>query len=155
MSLQIRQAKAEDYAEVEKMVIDSFEPVTWAKALDQKFGILNGLDWKARWRLRLQKIFAEQIVLVGEIQDVITAMSSSSVDQQTGWAYIELLAVACGKQHHGYGREMLRATIWHVQECGARYVHLDCLAGNDKANALYEAEGFEEVARHIRWFRPI
>jgi ribosomal protein S18 acetylase RimI-like enzyme len=50
---------------------------------------------------------------------------------------------------------MLRATMGHLRERGASYVHLDCLTGNDNGNALYESEGFEEVARHIRWFRKI
>jgi hypothetical protein len=34
-------------------------------------------------------------------------------------------------------------------------VNLDCLTDNDSANALYASEGFEEVARHIRWFRKL
>ena len=50
---------------------------------------------------------------------------------------------------------MLRGTIRHMNELGAKYVSLDCLTDNDTANALYRAEGFEEVARQIRWFRKI
>ena len=43
----------------------------------------------------------------------------------------------------------------HLQERGAQYVYLDCLTDNDTANALYAAEGFEEVARQVRWFRKL
>ena len=137
------------------MVLETFEPITWARTVDEKFGPLNGADWRARWHSRLQKIFAEQTVLVGEVDNAITAMSSSSLDAQAALAYIDLLAVATGRQGHGYGREMLRATIEHVKKLGAQYVHLDCLTTNEKGNALYVAEGFVEVARHIRWFRQI
>lgn len=155
MRLQIRSASAEDFEAIEKMVIDSFAPITWARTLDENYGPLNGADWQARWRSRLQKVFAEQIILVGEIDNKLAAMSSSSLDSQAALAFIDLVAVAATHQRHGYGREMLRATMQHMRELGAQYVHLDCLTTNEKANALYEAEGFEEVARHIRWFRKI
>jgi ribosomal protein S18 acetylase RimI-like enzyme len=155
MRLQIRLAGPQDHEQIEEMVIASFAPITWARTLDEKFGALNGADWLARWRSRLAKIFAEQIVLVGEVDNALTAMSSSSLDKQAALAYIDLLAVASGRQHEGYGREMLRATMQYMCGLGAQYVHLDCLTNNDKANALYRDEGFEEVARHIRWFRKI
>jgi ribosomal protein S18 acetylase RimI-like enzyme len=50
---------------------------------------------------------------------------------------------------------MLHGMMDHMKNLGALYVNLDCLTDNDTANALYQAEGFEEVARHIRWFRAI
>ena len=153
--MQIRRAVEDDYADVEKLVIDSFEPVTWARTLEGKFGLLNGLDWHARWKLRVRKVFSEQIVLLGVVDGVVTAVSTGTVEEASALAYIDILAVARGQQGHGYGREMLRAMIQHMQALGAQYVNLDCLTENDGANALYEAEGFVEVARHIRWFRRI
>jgi ribosomal protein S18 acetylase RimI-like enzyme len=153
--MQIRLAGAEQHASIERLVIEAFEPVTWARTLQQKYGLLNGLDWRARWELRIRKILAEQIVLAGYIDEVLTAVSTSTLDTAAALAYIDILAVAHGQQGHGYGRDMLRATIRHVQGLGASFVHLDCLTNNDGGNVLYESEGFEEVARHIRWFRRI
>ena len=155
MPLQIREANATDFDGVERMVLESFKPITWARTLDQRFGPLNGLDWRTRWRLRLQKIFAEQIVLLGEADGVLVAMASGTIEKPTALAYIEVLAVAPGCQGHGYGRGMLNGAICHLRSLGAQYIHLDCLTNNDHANALYQAEGFEEVARQIRWFRKI
>jgi ribosomal protein S18 acetylase RimI-like enzyme len=153
--MQIRPATQDEFGQIEKLVIDSFEPITWARKLDETFGALNGLDWRSRWRMRLQRIFAEQMVLAGISGDEIVAVSTSTIDRQATLAYIDILAVARGRQGHGYGREMLRATIAHVKELGAQYVNLDCLTNNENANGLYRSEGFEEVARHIRWFRRI
>ena len=155
MQLQIRKAGVQDHPGLEALVLESFESVTWARTLDERYGPLNGLDWRERWRLRLQKVFAEQIVLVGEAEGISAAMSSSTLDRQAALAYIDILAVSRSQQGHGYGREMLRGTMDHVRELGAKFVNLDCLTTNDGANALYQAEGFEEVARHIRWFRKI
>jgi ribosomal protein S18 acetylase RimI-like enzyme len=50
---------------------------------------------------------------------------------------------------------MLRGIIDHLKSLGCQYVNLDCLTNNDAGNSLYEAEGFMEVARHIRWFRKV
>jgi len=153
--LQIRPAAPADFSRIESMVIESFAPITWARKLDQEFGPLNGLDWRARWSLRLGKIFQEQIVLVGEADGGLAAMSSSALERKSALAYIDLLAVERQRQRHGYGRYMLRGTIRHLEQMGAKYVNLDCLTDNDHANELYRGEGFREVARHIRWFREI
>ncbi len=154
-AMQIRPAHEDDYAEVEKLVLESFGPITWARHLDTRFGPLNGLDWQARWKLRLRTIFADQTVLLGTADGALTAVSSYTLDSAAALAYIDILAVAQRQQRHGYGREMLRATMRYLQERGASSVHLDCLTNNENANALYESEGFEEVARHIRWFRKL
>ena len=151
--MSIREATSDDYAAVEKLVLEAFEPITWLRAQDIRYGPLNGLDWRARWRLRVRRAFAEQIVLLGEVDGALSAVSTTSLDCNIALAYIDILAVAPVRQHQGYGREMLRQTLDDLRKRGMRYVHLDCLTDNTVANALYESEGFEEVARHIRWFR--
>jgi ribosomal protein S18 acetylase RimI-like enzyme len=155
MPLEFRLAAAEDHPRIEAMVIESFEPITWHKKLDAKAGPLNGRDWRVRWRTRMARVFETQIVLVGETNGDMVAMSSGTLDRDDALAYIDLLAVDRRFQARGYGREMLRGMMLHMQGLGARYVYLDCLVENDNANALYQSEGFEEVARHVRWFRPL
>ena len=155
MPLTCRLPAAAEYPRIEAMIIESFEPITWARKLDARTGPLNGRDWRARWHWRMQHIFATQIILVGEADGEIVAAATGTLDRDCALGYIDLLGVDRRFQGHGYGREMLRGMIAHLKELGALYVNLDCLSDNDTANALYEAEGFEEVARHIRWFRRI
>jgi ribosomal protein S18 acetylase RimI-like enzyme len=50
---------------------------------------------------------------------------------------------------------MLRGALDHLKDLGCRYVNLDCLTDNVVGNALYQSEGFEEVASHIRWFKKL
>ena len=154
-ALEFRLASPEDHPAIEEMVIASFEPITWARKLDERVGPLNGKDWRWRWHERMRGILAKQIILVGESEGRLAAMSSGMLDRATALAYIDLLAVDRRLQGRGYGRDMLRAMIAHMKTLGAQYVNLDCLTDNDAGNALYRAEGFEEVARHIRWFRRI
>jgi ribosomal protein S18 acetylase RimI-like enzyme len=140
---------------MEAMVITCFEPITWARTLDARFGPLNGVDWRERWRQRLEKVFSGQILLAGEDENGLAAVSTSTLDERPALAYIDILAVAPDRRRRGYGREMLRVTMQHLKSLGAQYVNLDCLTSNVKANELYRSEGFEEVARHIRWFRRL
>jgi len=155
MSLIIRPATAADHEALETMVIDSFEPITWQKKLDAQFGPLNGCDWRERWRLRLRRIFATQEVLVGEADGQLAAMAAATVDRNAALGFIDVLAVSRDFQGRSLGREMLRGMIEHLKGLGCGFVHLDCLTNNDTGNALYQSEGFEEVARHIRWFKKI
>jgi ribosomal protein S18 acetylase RimI-like enzyme len=155
MQLEFRLATREDQAVLTPLVIDSFEPITWQKKLDQGFGPLNGRDWRERWKARLENIFRTQIVLVGESAGQIAAMATASVDQASALAFIDVLAVARGFQGQGLGRQMLRGICQHLRTLGCQSVNLDCLADNDAGNALYESEGFTEVARHIRWFKRL
>jgi len=155
MPLVFRSAELSEHRTIESMVIESFEPITWFKKLDGRIGPLNGQDWRARWQTRMRDVFETQIVLVGETGGEIAAMSSGTLDAASALAYIDLLAVDPRFQGQGYGREMLRGMMRHMKTLGAQYVYLDCLTSNDKGNALYLAEGFEEVVRQVRWFRKL
>lgn len=155
MPLTVRPATTDDQVAVEGLVIDAFEPITWQKKLDASFGPLNERDWRQRWQSRLGHVFQTQIVLVGEIEGRLCAAATATVDRQSALGFIDILAVGRAFQGRGLGRQMLRATIEHLRGLGCQYVHLDCLADNEVGNALYAGEGFQEVARHIRWFRKI
>jgi ribosomal protein S18 acetylase RimI-like enzyme len=155
MPLHLRVADPAEYPQLEAFVIESFEPITWYKKLDARFGPLNGLDWRDRWHARLAAAFASQVILVGEAEGQVVAFASGTVDVSTRLGFIDILAVDRRFQGKGYGREMLRGTLRHYKVLGAVHVHLECLADNDAGNSLYRSEGFEEVARSIRWFVKI
>jgi GNAT superfamily N-acetyltransferase len=155
MQLTFRPARAEEHDHLQRMIIDAFEPITWMKGADERFGLMNGLDWRERWELRLGKIFATQIILVGELAGDVAACATGTYDEPTAMGFVDLLAVEARYQGKGLGREMLRGFIAHVKSLGAVYAHLDCLTTNEVANKLYQAEGFEEAMRSIRWIKKI
>lgn len=155
MALEFRLADKRDYERLEKLVIDSFEPITWLKTCDEVFGPLNGLDWRQRWKLRFQAAFNTQIVLVGEAQGEIVAYASGTYDEKARLGFIDLLAVDRRYQGKGYGRTMLRGMLEHLKGLGAEHAHLECLADNEAGNALYRSEGWTEMAQFVRWFIKI
>jgi ribosomal protein S18 acetylase RimI-like enzyme len=155
MPLQFRLVKPFEYEKLEKLTIDSFEPITWSKKTDERFGPLNGLDWRQRWQMRFAKVFETQTVLVGEENGEVVALATGTIDAATLLGYIDLLVVDQQFQGKGYGREMLRGMLEYMKQQGAVHAYLDCLTDNVVGNNLYRAEGFEEVARSIRWFIKI
>lgn len=155
LPLTFRLALPAEYDKLEKLTIDSFEPITWMKKADERFGPLNGKDWRERWQMRFAHIFATQTVLVGEAGGEVVALATGTADAVTRLGFIDLLCVFGGHQGQGYGRTMLRAMLAHLKEQGCVHAHLECLADNAVGNSLYAAEGFEEVARSIRWFVEI
>jgi ribosomal protein S18 acetylase RimI-like enzyme len=155
MTLQFRLAQAGDFDRIEKLILGSFEPITWMKKADERYGPLNGHDWPQRWRYRVEEAFAHQTVLVGEADSEVAAVATGSLDARTLQGWIELLAVDQKFQGLGYGREMLHGMVEHFRSLGAKYISLECLADNDTGNALYQSEGFEEVARSVRWFKKL
>jgi ribosomal protein S18 acetylase RimI-like enzyme len=152
MPLTLRLAAPADYAAVEPMVIDAFAQVTWLRTVDEMFGPLNGLDWRARWRMRVKHAFDEETVLLGEDKGRIVAFASGTLDDATRSTYINLVAVDSREQGKGYGREILRGFMAHMKERGAEHAHLECLVHNTAGNRLYESEGFKVVADHLRWW---
>ena len=155
MALEFRLALPSDYERLEKLAIDSFGPITWMKKADPRFGPLNGKDWRVRWQLRFRKAFDSQIVLVGEEEGEIVAFASGTLDHDTLLGLVDLLGVDPGHHGRGYGRQMLRAFLAFLKAHGAVHANLECLTDNDVGNNLYRSEGFEEVARSIRWFKKL
>lgn len=155
MELHFRPALPSDHPALEQLVLAAFEPITWARRVDELFGPLNGKDWRERWRLRLAHVFATQHVLVGETAGRIVAMATASVDAECRLGYIDLLAVDPACHGRGVGRRMLRRMLSYLKELGCHYAHLECLENNEAGNRLYRSEGFVEVARSIRWFIPL
>lgn len=150
--LRFRPATAHDLPFLRSMIIDSFEPITWFKKLDEHSGPLNGLDWRERWNRRLDKVFESQILLVGEADGEIAAAATGTVDNETRLGFVDLLAVSKEHQGKGYGRTMLRGMLAHFRGLGMEQANLDCLTDNEKGNALYAGEGWSIVSTSHRWF---
>jgi ribosomal protein S18 acetylase RimI-like enzyme len=150
-----REPLPEEYSALRKLVIDSFEPITWFKKLDAEFGSLNGKDWRARWEARMDGVLRSQLMLVGEVDGEVVAFSSGTYDAATRLGFIDLIAVGLAWQGRGYGHQMLRGMMEFFKDRGAEFVNLECLSDNERGNRLYESEGFSAVATSIRWFKRL
>ena len=155
MPLSFRPARPEDQKQLEAIVVESFEKVTVQTYIDERFGLLNGTDWRGRWRDRVRRAMETEIVMVGEAAGEIVSMIAGKVDAPTRLAYIDILAVARKRHREGYGRETLRWMLAHLKGLGAVHAYLDCLVANVEANELYASEGFEDVGHLKIWYIKI
>jgi ribosomal protein S18 acetylase RimI-like enzyme len=155
MSLTFRLAGPEDLPALEVLITEAFGPITWLRKFDERYGAPKGCDWKQRWKLRLEKVWQTQIVLVGEQEGTLVAAATGTYEEASGLGYIDLLAVDQRHQGKGYGRQMLNGMMAHFRALGGVGVHLECLQDNAVGNALYAREGFEIVASSVRWYKPL
>jgi ribosomal protein S18 acetylase RimI-like enzyme len=154
-TLQFRLATAGDHERLIGLATDSFAPISWYRDIEDEFGLLNGVDWRGRWRLRMKKIFETEVVLVGESGDEIVAFCTGKIEPETALAFIDVLAVDASHQRQGLGRQMLRAMLGHLKKEGAVHAYLDCLTSNEAGNELYRSEGFKQSAGFAYWFVKI
>ncbi len=155
MALSFRLARPEDHPRLAQIVVDGFEQVTVQTFVDEHFGLLNGTDWRDRWRARFRHALETEVVMVGEASGEIASVIAGKVDPETRLGYVDILAVARDHHRHGYGRETLRWMLAHLKSLGAIHAHLDCLVTNVEANGLYESEGFVEAGRSVLWYIKI
>ena len=155
MALQFRLAQPSDHDYLERMTIESFERITYFKKVDARFGPLNGVDWTQRWQAKFRKAFRTETVLVGESEGQMVALAMGWIEEEMRLAFLDVLGVDDAHQGKGYGREMLRGFKEYAKQQGAEHIHLDCLVSNEGANCLYQAEGFEEMAREIHWYAKL
>ena len=155
MELNFRIAESADHDDLEHMAIESFEPITFFKKVDERFGPLNGVDWKQRWKNKLRKAFLSETVLVGTSEGQLVAVAVGTLQEEMRLAFLDILAVGQDHQGLGYGRQMLRAFKAHAKQQGAGHIYLDCLVSNENANCLYQTEGFEEMTRSIYWYAKL
>lgn len=151
----IRLGAPDDLPRLIEISLAAFGEVTWQRAVDREFGPLKGLDWRERWRRRVEKGMREQTFLLLVEQNVIAGYACGTVDQATGLGHLDILAVDPACQGQGHGRRLLYAFQDWVRSQGGSHLTLESLTDNETANALYRREGFLTLASHLNWFKKI
>lgn len=150
-----RIAQESDRVSVRRMIVESFEPITWMKQADELYGPFNGLDWRERFGRRVDPLLERGVVLLGEESGVIQAAAAGSYDSAAGTGVIDFLAVDPQFQGRGAGRAMLDGMLRHLASLGATTATLECLTTNETALGLYRSSGWHEIATSIRFFRRL
>ena len=96
-------------------------------------------------------------VLVGHLDQVVTATVMVGHDGHRGWVYY--VAVDPDKRRGGYGQTMMRAAEDWLRPRGIEKVMLMVRPENDSVRDFYRAAGYEEQPRVVlaRWLdgRPM
>jgi ribosomal protein S18 acetylase RimI-like enzyme len=153
--MRTRPAVPGDLSRIIEVSLAAFETVTWQRTVDRLFGPLRGLDWRERWRIRMEKAFQEETFVVLEENHQIIGYSCGTLDAATGVAHIDILAVDPAGQRRGCGRRLLSAMEEYFLSQGATHVTLESLVDNETANSLYRRTGYQQLAQHINWFKKL
>jgi ribosomal protein S18 acetylase RimI-like enzyme len=151
----LRFAAAGDLPRLIEVSLAAFGAITWQRAVDARFGPLQGLDWRERWRRRVERAFQEQTFLVLVDGDQIVGYACGAFDGAIGLGHLDILAVDPACQGKGHGRRLLHAFEDWVRSQGGSHLTLESLTGNETANEFYRKEGYEALASHFNWFKKI
>lgn len=155
-SILVRDMHPGEEALLVAMTIATFEKVSVAKNICDRFGDMNSHPWSDHKADHVMGDLAKaDVVLVAEEAGAVMAFATLHYDRKYSTGIIGHLAVAAQKQGRGLGRTMVRAALERFRTEGLESARIAGLEQNERARALYESEGFIEVAREVILFRRL
>jgi ribosomal protein S18 acetylase RimI-like enzyme len=154
MEIRIRGYREPDRERLKEITIAAFPAVSIDRAIEERFGLLNGVDWAARKR---QSIDADcdahpAGILVAETEaGQVIGYITTRLNRETLLGWIPNIAVDPTCQGTGIGRQLMEAALEYLRSAGMRHAKIETLVANERGQAFYPSVGFEEVARQIHY----
>jgi ribosomal protein S18 acetylase RimI-like enzyme len=154
MQIRIRSYREEDRERLKEITIAAFPAVSIDRAIEERFGVLNGMDWAARKR---QSIDADcdahpAGILVAETDEGhVVGYVTTRLNRESRLGWIPNIAVDPACQGAGIGRQLMDAALEYLRSAGMRHAKIETLVSNERGQAFYPSVGFEEVARQIHY----
>ena len=118
MSLKTRVAGDDEFDRVFDLLVESFEPVSYWKTIDERYGPLNGKDWRERWRGTLGEIQEKETLIVGEVENRLVAFATRKVDPETRLGDISVVAVRSGIRGRRTGISLHASVLDRTESIG-------------------------------------
>ncbi|MBI3736015.1 GNAT family N-acetyltransferase [Candidatus Sumerlaeota bacterium] len=153
----------EDREAMKRITTEVFGPSAIDFYIEEKFGVVNGRDWKWRKarhidddvRANRAGIFVYEDALEpgggAEILGYVTIV----LDIEASIGRIPNLAVTARAQGRGIGRKLLDRALDYIRAEGMKLAKIETLVGNEVGMHLYPAMGFEEVSRQIHYVKKL
>ncbi len=153
----IRPYQPEDLPRLQEITVEAFSGVSIDQAVEQKFGEINGHDWK--WR-KAQHIAADakrepEGIFVVELEGKIVGCITTWHDAEQGIGYIPNIVFTPECRGKGMGRKLINHALHRFRQLGLSLAKIETLAHNEVGNHLYESIGFQEITRQIHFFMPL
>ena len=153
----IRKYRPSDLETLRQITAICFEGVSIDKNIEDKFGLINGLDWKQRKMPHIDNDVEANAdgIFVAEIDGEVAGYITSYVNHRTKIGGIPNLSVHPDFQQRGFGRQLIEAALAYFKEEGMLYARIETLEQNQIGTAFYPKMGFVEIARQIHYIRQL
>ena len=153
----IRKYQPSDLEALRQITAICFEGVSIDKNIEDRFGIINELDWKQRKMPHIDDDVAANAdgVFVVEVDGEVGGYITTSLNHRTRIGGIPNLSVNPKFQQQGLGRQLIDTALAYLKEEGMLYARIETLAQNQVGTAFYPKMGFVEIARQIHYIRPL
>ena len=153
----IRKYQPSDLETLRQITAICFEGVSIDKNIEDKFGVINELDWKQRKIPHINDDVEANPdgVFVAEIDGEIAGYITTRVNHETKIGGIPNLSVHPKFQQQGLGRQLIDTALAYLKTEGMLYARIETLEQNQIGTAFYPKMGFVEIARQIHYIRPL
>jgi len=149
----IRHYRPEDLEVLRQITVDSFGAVALDQMLEDRLGIWNERDWKAR---KADNINDDCTVnpdgcFVAERAGEILGYITTRADHVNSIGRIPNLAVVEAARGLGLGRRLIHHALDYFREQKLRVAKIETMASNVIGQNLYPSCGFEEIGRQVHF----
>jgi ribosomal protein S18 acetylase RimI-like enzyme len=151
--MHIRPYQPSDLEYLKRLTTDGFVGVSIDHGIEDRFGVINGHDWRWRKARHIDDDVARDPagVFVAEENGQIVGYITTWQDREAGIGHIPNLAVAASHRNQGLGRALIEHALNHFRAAGLSHAKIETLAQNAVGNHLYPSLGFVEVARQVHF----
>ena len=153
----IRKYQPPDLEPLRQITAICFEKVSIDKNIEDRFGVIAGVDWKQRKMSHIDNDVAANPdgIFVAEIDGEIAGYITTCINRQTKIGGIPNLAVLPKFQQRGLGRQLINTVLAYFRGEGMCYAKIETLDQNEIGSVFYPKLGFDEVARQIHYIQPL
>ena len=150
-TINYRNASAQDHARILQITQDVFGPSTFERNIEERFGLIDGKDWRWRKRRHVESDLdaGDSGCVVAEVKGRVIGYVTISYDREAKIGSIPNLAVDAEYSGRGIGRNLIENALREMASCGMQIGRIETLQQNEVGQHLYPDVGFEEVARQV------
>lgn len=153
LPISIRHYRPEDLEILRRITVDSFGSVALDQMLEDRLGIWNGRDWRARKADHIDDDCTTNPggCFVAEKDGEILGYITARIDPVNSIGRIPNLAVVEAARGLGLGRRLIHHALDYFRSQGMKVAKIETMASNMIGQSLYPSCGFEEIGRQVHF----
>lgn len=153
LPISIRHYRPGDLEILRRITVDSFGSVALDQMLEDRLGIWNGRDWRARKADHIDDDCTSNPggCFVAEKDGEILGYITARIDPVNSIGRIPNLAVVEAARGLGLGRRLIHHALDYFRAQGMKVAKIETMASNMIGQSLYPSCGFEEIGRQVHF----